>query len=244
MQACVIPGKVRDVIRGTVRGIVITATLMSIPVTISVLGQSAWAQSAGEYRQLGLQYRDAGQMAEAIEAFRQAVALEPAHLNGRVNLGWTLHLAGDDRTAANILQATLQIDPFHVQTLNALGIIYLMNEDLPGAALAHSWAAWLKPDNEIAYYNLSLTFQRSKYYDWAIANAEKATQLEPNNPHPFVALAIAYWEQGHQPRAQQAYQQAIDLDARYVDTTFLDYLNEAGFNNQQIETAKQVLVSL
>lgn len=222
-----------------VRGIGATALL-----SVTLFGKPGLAQSAADYRQQGLQYRDAGQMPEAIAAFRQAVELEPDHLNGRVNLGWTLHLAGDDRAAADILEATVSINPFHVQTLNALGIIYLMNEDLPGAVLAHTWATWLKPDNEIAYYNLSLAFQRSKHYDWAITQAEKATKLEPDNPHPFVALAIAHWEQGDQPRAQQAYQQAIDLDSRYTDRAFLDYLNESGFNLQQIETAKQVLASL
>lgn len=211
---------------------------------VALFGKPGLAQSAAEYRQRGLQYRDAGQMPAAIAAFRQAVELEPDHLNGRVNLGWTLHLAGDDRAAADILQASVSINPFHVETLNALGIVYLMNEDLPGAVLAHTWAAWLKPDNEIAYYNLSLAFQRSKHYDWAITQAEKAAKLEPSNPHPLVAVAIAHWEQGDQPRAQQAYQQAIDLDPRYSDSDFLNYLNESGFNLQQIETSKQVLASL
>lgn len=216
---------------------------------IALVGGMLWArpvlaQSAADYRQLGLQYRSAGQLSEAVAAFRQAVELAPDHLDGRVNLGWTLHLAGDDRAAADVLQATALIDPFHVQTLNALGIVYLMNEDLPGAVLAHTWAAWLKPDNEVAYYNLSLALQRSTHYDWARVNAEKAAELEPDNPHPWVALAIVDWSQGDQARAKQRYQQAIDLDARYADRTFLDYLNESGFNAQQIETAKQVLASL
>lgn len=209
-----------------------------------LLSKPALAQSAGEYRQLGLQYREVGQLPEAVAAFRKAVELAPEHLDGRVNLGWTLHLAGDDRAAADALQAAISRDPFHVPSWNALGIVYLMNEDLPGAVLAHTWASWLKPDNEIAYYNLSLAFQRSTYYDWAIANAEKAAELEPDNPHPFVALAIAHWEQGDQEKAQQAYQQAIDLDTRYTDSTFLQYLNEAGFNAQQIATSQQVLSSL
>lgn len=209
-----------------------------------LLGRPGLAQSAADYRQLGLQYRSTGQLLEAVAAFRQAVELAPDHLDGRVNLGWTLHLAGDDRAAADVLQTTALIDPFHVQTLNALGIVYLMNEDLPGAVLTHTWAAWLKPDNEIAYYNLSLALQRSAHYDWARLNAEKAAELEPNNPHPLVALAIVDWAQGDQARAKQSYQQAIDLDARYADSAFLDYLNESGFNAQQIETSKQVLASL
>jgi tetratricopeptide (TPR) repeat protein len=206
--------------------------------------QAGWTQSAADYRQQGLAYRASGQLPDAIAALRQAVALQPDHLDGRVTLGWTLHLAGDDRAAADVLQATLARDPFHVPSLNALGIVYLVNEDLPGAVLAHTWASWLKPDNEVAYYNLSLAFQRSTHYDWAISNAEKAAELEPANPHPFVALAIAHWSQDNRDAAQQAYQQAIDLDGRYSDNQFLDYLDESGFNDRQIELSKQVLASL
>jgi Flp pilus assembly protein TadD len=209
-----------------------------------LLNQSGLAQSAVDYRLLGLQYREAGQLSASIAAFRKAVEIDPSHPDGRVSLGWTLHLAGDDRAAADVLQETVLIDPFHVPTLNALGIVYLMNEDLPGAVLTHTWAAWLKPDNEIAYYNLSLAFQRSEHYDWAITNAEEAIACEPSNPHPRVALSIAYWAQGNQDKARQAYQEAIDLDARYADSTFLDYLNESGFNPQQIATSKQVLANL
>lgn len=109
-------------------------------VSSSLLGNSALAESAVEYRQLGLRYRAEGQMSESIAAFRRAVALDPANLDGRVNLGWTLHLAGDDRAAANVLQESVAINPFHVPTLNALGIVYLFNEDLPGAIVAHTWA--------------------------------------------------------------------------------------------------------
>lgn len=206
--------------------------------------QTAWAQSAASLRESGIQYRQAGQLPESIEALRQAVTLEPDHLEGRVMLGWTLHLAGDDRAAATVLQNTIALDPTFVPAFNALGIIYLVNADLAGAILAHSWAAYLAPENEIAYYNLSLAFERSAQFDWAVSHAEKAASLEPDNPHPFVALSIAHWGKTEQEAARQAYQQAIEVDARYTDSTFLDYLDEAGFSSTQIETAKQVLTSL
>lgn len=200
--------------------------------------------SAAYYRAQGLQYRQKERFAEAITALKTAVELEPDHLPGRVSLGWTLHLAGQDRLAAQTLQATLQRDPFHVPTLNALGIVYLVNDDPVAAATVHSWAIALSPNNEIAYYNLSLAWERLQQYDWAINTAQQATILESDNPHPFVALAIAQWGKGDKIATQQSYQAAINLDSRYRDGAFLDWLSESGFSTQQIATSKQVLKTL
>jgi Flp pilus assembly protein TadD len=78
-------------------------------------------------------------------------------------------------------------------------------------------------------------------YDLAIATAQRAAELEPTNPHPLVALAIAHWGKGDRSAAQQAYRQAIDLDPRYREPAFLTNLQEAGFSPDQIQTAGQVL---
>ncbi len=199
--------------------------------------------SAADYRTLGLQYRQQERFPEAIAALQTAAQLEPDNLDGHVSLGWTQHLAKQDRMAAETLQAVLQQNPGYVPALNAVGIVYLMNNDPVAAATTHLWASWLAPENEIAFYNLSLAWQRLDQHPWAIAAAQKSAQLEPNNPHPHVALAIAQWSKGDQAAAKQSYQQAVDLDARYSSAAFLDYLNEAGFSVDQIATAKQVLQS-
>jgi Flp pilus assembly protein TadD len=57
----------------------------------------------------------------------------------------------------------------------------------------HTRAAELEPGNEIAHYNLSLAYQRLGQVEQAIAEAQTATELEPGNPHPWVALALAHW---------------------------------------------------
>ncbi len=201
------------------------------------------ARSAAELRAQGLAYRQQGQFEPAIQALRQAVSLAPEDLPGRVSLGWTLHLARQDQAAAAALTKTLQHDPFHVPALNALGIVYLMNDDPVAAAVAHSWAAFLAPDNEIPHYNLSLAWQRLNQPAWAIASAQTAARLEPDNPHPLVALAIAEWSSGDQAAAQQSFQQAVALDARYGNAEFLNFLDEAGFSSAQIALAKQLLAS-
>lgn len=202
------------------------------------------AAAAGDYRQMGLAYRDQERYPEAIAAFQKAVELEPDNLSGRVLLGWTQHRAGQAAAAATTLEQTLSLNPFDVPTLNALGIVYLVGGKLDAAVATHSWAAILKPDNEIAYYNLSLAFERLQQYDWAIATAKEAAKLEPDNPHPPVAEAIAHWGNGDRALAQKAYQQALALDSRYRDSAFLNYLDEAGFSQVQIQKSKTVLQSL
>lgn len=205
------------------------------------IAEVGWAATAEQLRQTGLSFRQQERYPEAIAALKQAVALEPKNIPGRVLLGWTQHRAGQELEATRTLEETFSLNPFEVPTLNALGIVHLVSDRLPAAIATHGWAALLKADNEVAHYNLSLAFERLGQYNWAISTAQTAASLEPNNPHPLVALAIAHWGNGNRPLAQQAYRQALAVDGRYGDSAFLNYLNEAGFSVDQIQRSKLVL---
>lgn len=197
-------------------------------------------QTAAEYRQQGLAFRQAGQMDAAIATLKIAVALDPTNPDGYVLLGWTQHLAGNQALAARPLQTLLQQTPDYVPALNALGIVYLVSGDLEAAVATHNRALEIKPDNEIAHYNLSLAHQRLNDPEAAIAHAQTATQLEPQNPHPWVALALGYWSQGDAANAAAAYRQALALDGRYRQPGFLDHLAQAGFSPEQIQLTETI----
>jgi Flp pilus assembly protein TadD len=200
-------------------------------------------RAASQYRQQGLSYRQQERFTEAIAAFEKAAELAPQDTSARILLGWTQHLAGQESEAAQSLWDAIYLDPFSVQAFNALGIVYLVRGELSPSIAIHSWAALLKPDNEIAYYNLSLAYHRQKLYAMAITNAYRAASLEPDNPHPLVAEAIAHWDNGDLATAIKTYRDAIGVDGRYKEANFLDYLKEAGFSPDQIETSKQVLAA-
>jgi tetratricopeptide (TPR) repeat protein len=200
-----------------------------------------WAMSAAQYREQGIRYRNQAQLPAAIASFQKAVESDPQNVNGYVNLGWTLHLAKRRSEAIPVLEKAIWLNPFSPQTFNALGIVYLVDGNLSSAVLTHTWATMLNQNNEIAYYNLSLAFERLGIYDSAIACGKRAAELEPQNPHPWVALAIAHYGNQDQQLTQQNYQRAIDLDGRYRDSAFLNYLDEAGFSKDQIIRTQQVL---
>jgi len=199
---------------------------------------------AEQLRKEGLEYRSQGDLKSAIAALGQSVSLAPSDPNGYVILGWTQHLAGMSESAANSLWQAIWLKPQLVAAANALGIVYLVSGELDTAILIHQWAGFWQPNNEIAYYNLSLAYQQQRQFGLAIAYAKLAAKLEPQNPHPLVSLAISHWEDQDQINAKTAFQAAINLDSRYSDRQFLDFLNEAGFNSAQILTAKSVLDTL
>lgn len=201
------------------------------------------ATSASEYRSIGLSYRANERYDEAIAAMKKSVQLEPQNASGRVLLGWTQHLAGQEKAAAESLLPVIYNDPQSVPALNALGIVYLVNGDVTAAVVTHAWALMVKPNNEIAYYNLSLSLHQLKLYTLAVSTATKAAQLEPHNPHPLVAKAIAYWNLGDFTAAQLAYRQALNLDPRYNNAFFLEHLQKAAFSREQIASAKLVLLA-
>jgi tetratricopeptide (TPR) repeat protein len=116
--------------------------------------------------------------------------------------------------------------------------------DLDAAIATHSQAIELAPDNEIAHYNLSLAYHRLPDLTQAIVHGEKASELQPSNPHKWVALAMAYWDHGERDRALNSYQTAVNLDSRYRDPAYLDHLQEAGFSAAQITLTRSILTAL
>jgi len=218
-------------------------TTKAMPNVTSNVAPKVDQRAADQYRQQGLSYRQQQRFDEAIAALEKSVSLDPNNLDGRIILGWTQHLAKQPEAAALSLWEAAYRSPTATPVFNAIGIVYLVRGDLPQSVLLHSWAAMLKPDNEIAYYNLSLAYQRLQQFDLAIAYASQAMQLEPNNPHPFIAKALAQWSSGDRSSAKQTWQQAISIDGRYNNAEFLNFLNEAGFSTDQIQIAKQMVLS-
>jgi tetratricopeptide (TPR) repeat protein len=84
------------------------------------------ANSADEYRQLGLSYRQQGKYSEAIAVLQKSVELEPQNLSGIVLLGWTQHLAQKREAAATSLLTAIYQNPVYVPAYNALGILFLI----------------------------------------------------------------------------------------------------------------------
>jgi len=108
----------------------------------------------------------------------------PTRLSACVNLGWYLHLQGQNQRAIDILNQVTRLAPKDTKAFNALGVIYLFTADYPKAVAINRTALQIQPNNEIAHYNLSLALWELGQFAEAQMHAQDAARLEPTNPIP------------------------------------------------------------
>ena len=215
-------------------------TLVLLLITLPIYGEDNLTL-ARRYRQEALAYRNQEQFDRALELLQKSVSLAPQDSNGWLVLGWTQHLAGRSEQSAQSLWQAVYLQSPPTEALNALGIVYLVRGELSTAIILHSWASLLKPDNEIAYYNLSLAYHRQKSYDLALAYAQTAVALEPANPHPYLALALAHGGLNQQEQAIEHLRSALSLNSQYSDRDYQSNLLRAGFHQTQIDQVRAIL---
>lgn len=100
--------------------------------------------------------------------------------------GRLLSLVGEAQTrmgqyqrAAQVLEASLQLEPRSFRSLVNLGVSRLAVGELEGAEKALTRAAELCPTSDLPLLNLALCHKRARRWDEAEALFEKATELNP-----------------------------------------------------------------
>jgi len=150
---------------------------------------------ANIYNMLDFIYSQRNVPEKAVELFRQALSINPAYTEARLNLAITLADMGaytdalqEYGVAKDREQAKAPTLPTHAQ-----------------ARLANAHAELAK-----AYQELSL-------YPQSVQEYEKAIALAPNFPDLHCNLARCYMEAGDPDRAQAALERALELHPAYAD---------------------------
>jgi tetratricopeptide (TPR) repeat protein len=96
---------------------------------------------------LGISLFDAGRSAEAIQAYRQAIAEDPFYAMALNNLGATYNTMGQSSIGRPFLLRAVQVDPEYFDAYMNLGIGFRMSGDLAGAERAFSAALSIRPQS-------------------------------------------------------------------------------------------------
>lgn len=146
------------------------------------------AQSPGFHFQRGMECYRKGQLAEAVTAFRQCVALQPDFPNARYNLGVALGDAEQFVEAVDHLQHVIATEPERAEAYNSLGYLLSRQRQPQKAVEYYERAIQLQPDYAQAHFNLGVTLlQLGDYrrglveYDWRW-RTEQFTPFQA--PHP------------------------------------------------------------
>lgn len=122
-----------------------------------------------------------GALEAALEAFRQAVTLEPEFAEAHNNLGLVHSRLGQDKEAVNAFQQALKADPKMGEVYNNLGFLYHTSSQFERAVQMFGQAIQTAGDSSVAYTNLGNTFYKMKQPEKAVEAWQRALELDPMN---------------------------------------------------------------
>jgi uncharacterized protein (TIGR03032 family) len=142
------------------------------------------ARSPAVHFQRATAYYRAGQLEEAIVAYRQCVTLQPDYPHARYHLGVALGDAEQYEEAIAWLQQVLVAEPEHAEAWNSLGYCFSRLGQSTQALAAFEQAIALHPQSAQAHVNLGMTLLQQGDY-----------------PRGFTEYAWR-WHSGHRPPVQ------------------------------------------
>jgi tetratricopeptide (TPR) repeat protein len=142
---------------------------------------SSKAERADELWQQGSALLERRKVAAAIDVMREAMKVEPSRMDGRLNLGAALFLAGQHEEAVGHLKYVLAFDSQNSMALLNLAACYdaLGRMDESIATLEQLVAE--RPGWKDAHYNLAVAYFKQKQYDKAADALRAELKLNPQN---------------------------------------------------------------
>ena len=118
------------------------------------------ANTSGEWFELALEFDHVGAAEDAEAAYREAIALDGAHVNARVNLGRLLHNRRAYRQAEELYRDALGIDPGSAIAAFNLGVVLEDQGALQEAMETYRHALSVDPTLPDVHYNLARLYEQ------------------------------------------------------------------------------------
>lgn len=168
---------------------------------------------------LGDVYAALNKNTEAIDAYRQAIQLDPTQALPWNNLGNVYRRSGNNDAALNAYRQAVQIDADFVDSWDSLGDVYkALNRD-DEAIEAYSRVIELEPALAWPYHNLGDIYTRRGNYERAKTLYKQAIERHENDNDRAVSwnnLGDVYATLQLDDDAIEAYRWAISLDTDYA----------------------------
>jgi tetratricopeptide (TPR) repeat protein len=169
------------------------------------------------YRRLGKAYLDGGDGPQAIEAYKKAVQLNPYFWVNQDALGNAYFQLGDYSQALLAFQQITVLEPDIDAGYENVGVVYLQQGKYQECIPYFQKALQIEPFFS-TFSNLGTAYFFLKQYTNSAGMFEKAVALNPNNTITMVNLADAYRAAGEQDKSHAAYQRAISLGYKELET--------------------------
>jgi len=137
------------------------------------------------------QFEAAGTLDQAVEAYREALALDPGNAVGWNNLGWTLQRLERLEEALDTYQQALALDPGLVIARNNVGTIHRLLGNLDAAFAEYLTALGDAPHDAVTQINLGTVLLKQGDAERALVYFRGAVAMMPQLEEAHRALLLA-----------------------------------------------------
>ena len=202
-------------------------------------------QGGHQYYELGLERLQHGAPLEALEAFEQAIALDPAKANYRSAKGGALFNLGRYQEAERALRKALHLDKKDVEIRSNLALALEHLGRTAEALEQYGLALDIQPGYEPARVNRGALLMGLGRYSEALGNNKLLLQSRPDWPLAHFNLGDTLLALGEWQEALAAFDKALVLQADYAKAHFnravaLSMLGRFSESEEAFATAKRL----
>ncbi len=161
----------------------------------------------------GSEHLEKGEYGQALQAFREAIRLQPDSALAWYSLGFTYGQLKQYDQALQAYREAIRLKPDDADAWNSLGNTYRNLKQHDQALQALREAIRLKPDDADAWYNLGNTYGQLKQYDQAVQALREAIRLKPDDADAWYNLGVIHWLQANRSGVMQVYERLKKLDS-------------------------------
>lgn len=173
-------------------------------------------QNAEGYFMFGMNFKEMGDTARAINSFQTAVENDPKLIDGWINLG-QLQAALGNPIAARYFDSALRISPGNIQVMHAKAF-YLQSQDkLAESLVLFREISSLDPQYTDAYFNAGLLYLDLDSIPQAYKQFQVALETNPVFIEGYYYRGVAAEIMGNKEQARRDYEQALRLAPDYQD---------------------------
>lgn len=180
-----------------------------------------WAASSPESALargiLGEAYYHSGRHRRAIDAFHEALRINPRLESAWYNLGVAYGNSSQRMRAIDAYREALRINPLDEAAWYNLGIAYDDSDMYTQAIDAYRQALRITPTDQQAWINLGLAYSKSNQGTQAAEAYRRALRINPQETKAWFGLGIAYAIAGQRDQALAAYQHLETLSPKLAD---------------------------
>lgn len=171
-------------------------------------------QNAEAYFMFGMNFKESGDTARAINSFQSAVELDPDLIDAWITLG-KLQADQGNKIAARYFDNAVTIAPDNPIAIHAKADYLRDQNDLEGAIELYKKIAVIDPQYETGYYNAGLLYMELDSVEQAYQQFDLTIKASPLHIRAYYYRGLAAEYMGNIEQAKSDYQQALKLAPGY-----------------------------